>query len=352
MIRSDHRHDCAEDDGSCVSCGTDGLAVCAHAAFMDTYTNAASHEPIDTTGRGRRSGRRRRARIGVLVAVCSTVAVGSWLGTVAEASGHRSAPSHADVNVADPVTTLPQGPILIVGDSLVVQSTEALRSLNAPGTRIVAAGGSGSAPCDWEHGYTDPFTGLFLRFSDVFDASKPAAVVFAFSGNPGVDFPQTGCVDSSGNYSLATLLASYRRSITIMADYASSHGAQVVLSAVPPRNPATPLGAYEGTGGTPQYGFNGDPALNVLYQQMTRSGDGQRFRWAYDHTAAASVSTPSLSWRSSSACVSGTTGCQNGIVTLREGGLDAIHLSFSGEVRFAKGLIEEAMRKNSGHLPL
>ena len=52
--------------------------------------------------------------------------------------------------------TIREGPILVVGDSLVIQATAALRSWNLPSVPIVADGGLGSAPCDWEKGYTTP----------------------------------------------------------------------------------------------------------------------------------------------------------------------------------------------------
>jgi hypothetical protein len=70
-----------------------------------------------------------------------------------------------------------------------------------------------------------------VKFSHVFQETRPAAVVFAFTGNPGVEPNSTGCVNSSGRYSLSTLLASYKRALTKMAVYAGEKGARVYLSA-------------------------------------------------------------------------------------------------------------------------
>jgi hypothetical protein len=243
------------------------------------------------------------------------------------------------------------GPILVVGDSLVVQATKALQSWNLPSVRIIAEGGLGSAPCDWEKGYTDPFSGRYLKFSHVFQKSRPAAVVFAFTGNPGLEPHSTGCVNSSRRYSLSTLLASYKRALTKMAVYAGDHGAQVYLSATPPRNPATPPGLYKGSGGLLQYGFNGVPALNRLYQQMAQSELGEKLHWTYDPYPAEYISTSALRWRLNERCMPWDAGeCVGGAVQVRAGGLDAIHLDTkgAGAILYAIGLTQLPLEQMRG----
>jgi hypothetical protein len=236
-----------------------------------------------------------------------------------------------------------EGPILVVGDSLVLQATTALRSWNLPSVPIIADGGLGSAPCDWQKGYTDPLTGYYVKFSEVFHEARPAAVVFAFTGNPGLESDSTGCVNSSGRYARSALLGAYKRSLTLMALYASDHGAQVYISASPPRNPATPPGLYMGSGGKREYGFNGDPALNRLYETMARSALGQEFHWTYDPYPAEYVSTSTLTWRLTERCLPWDGGeCTRGTVQVRAGGLDAIHLDTKGvgAILYAIGLVK------------
>jgi hypothetical protein len=243
------------------------------------------------------------------------------------------------------------GPILVIGDSLVAQATKALQSWNLPSVPIIAEGGLGSAPCDWEKGYIDPLSGHYLKFSDVFRTSKPVAVVFAFTGNPGLESHATGCVNSSGRYSLSMLLASYKRALTTMALYASDRGAQVYLSATPPRNPGTPPGLYRGSGRTPEYGFNGVPALNRLYQRMAQSALGLKFHWTYDPYPAEYVSTSALAWRLYERCMPWDTGdCVGGMVRVRAGGFDAIHLDTkgAGAILYAIGLTELPLEKMRG----
>jgi hypothetical protein len=270
----------------------------------------------------------RKARLFVgLVALCLALAI--WVTLVLEPSSDA--------------TRSPDGPILVIGDSLVVQATKALRSWNLPSVPIIARGGLGSAPCDWENGYTDPLSGHYLKFSDVFRGSKPVAVVFAFTGNPGLESKSTGCIDSSGRYSLSALLTNYKRALTKMSLYASEHGTQVYLAAVPPRNPATPPGLYRGSGGTHQYGFNGVPAFNRLYREMARSATGLQFHWTYDPYPAEYVSTSALSWRLDERCMPWDSGdCTRGVVRVRAGGLDAIHLDTegAGAILYAIGLAE------------
>lgn len=182
--------------------------------------------------------------------------------------------------------------VMVVGDSLVVQATAALEQYDRAGVTIVVDGGSGSAPCDWESGYIDPFSKRYLKFELAFNAARPSSVVLAFTGNPGLDSSTTGCVDSSGSYSLQSLLASYQTTLTAMATYASQHGATVYFSASPPRNLATPPGSYFDASGDASYGFNGVTQIDELYQSMVASAVGRRFHWVYDTDAAVSVSNP------------------------------------------------------------
>jgi hypothetical protein len=247
-----------------------------------------------------------------------------------------------------------EGPILVVGDSLVLQATNALRSWNLPSVPIIADGGLGSAPCDWENGYTDPLSGRVVKFSDVFQKSQPAAVVFAFTGNPGLESHSIGCVDSSGGYALSALLTSYRQALTEMARYASDHDAQVYISASPPRNPLTPAGAYKGSGGKQEYGFNGVPALNQLYHSIALSALGRELHWAYDPLPAQYVSTSDLTWQLSEPCLpwDGVT-CTKGTVQVRAGGFDAIHLDTrgAGAILYAMGLVKMPLEQMRGWSP-
>ena len=194
---------------------------------------------------------------------------------------------------------LARGPILVVGDSLVEQASQDLQAWNVPGVPVVVENGLGSAPCDWAYGYTDPFTGRELLFSQLLSAVQPSAVVFAFTGNPGLS-THAGCADSSTRYTLASLLDSYRSTLTPMAVYAGEHGARVWFSASPPRNPATPPGTYVGGGGL-DYGFNGDVALNRLYRSMAESSHGAEAALDLQHAAARAVSSPTLVWRTTEA---------------------------------------------------
>jgi hypothetical protein len=247
-----------------------------------------------------------------------------------------------------------EGPILVVGDSLVLEATNALQSWNVPSVPIIADGGMGAAPCDWENGYTDPLSGHVAKFSNVFQKSQPAAVVFAFTGNPGLESGSIGCINSSGRYSLSTLLTSYERALTAMARYASDHDAQVYLSASPPRNPLTPAGAYTGSGGKQEYGFNGVPALNRLYESIARSPLGRELHWVYDPLPAQYVSTSDLTWQLNEPCLpwDGVT-CTKGTVQVRAGGSDAIHLDTkgSGAILYAIGLVKMPLEQMRGWSP-
>jgi len=285
----------------------------------------------------------RRRRMGPFVAavVVLCLVLGAWVASLVLAPGSASQSDR-------------EGPILVVGDSLVLQATDALRSWNLPSVPIIADGGLGSAPCDWEKGYTDPVSGHYLKFSEVFQKARPAAVVFAFTGNPGLESGSTGCVNSSGRYSLSALLGNYKRTLTQMALYASDHDAQVYISASPPRNPATPAGVYTSSGGKMEYGFNGVPALNRLYKNVTHSQLGQEFHWTYDPFPAEYVSTSSLTWRLTERCLPWDVGaCTRGAVQIRAGGFDAIHLDTKGvgAILYAIGLVKMPLDQMKGWSP-
>jgi hypothetical protein len=204
----------------------------------------------------------------------------------------------------------------------------------------------GSAPWDWESGHFDPFSKRYLNFDSAFNTAHPSAVVLAFTGNPGLDWTTTGCVDSSSSYSLQSLLTNYRAALTAMATYASQHGASAYFSASPPRNPATPAGSYSDASGDVYYGFNGVAQINDLYQSMVSSSVGRRFHWVYDTDAAASVSNAELSWQLTEACTNSTTSeCEDGRAQVRDGGYDAIHLDTSGAgaTLYASGLLRKPL---------
>jgi hypothetical protein len=307
---------------------------------MPPTLDLARPEPSSTEDISARSVRPRRRRVGRWFVGGAVVCLllGAWVASLVLAPSSASEMNR-------------EGPILVVGDSLVMQATTALRSWNLPSVPILADGALGSAPCDWEQGYIDPLTGKYLKFSEVFQKARPAAVVFAFTGNPGLDSRSTECVNSSGHYPLSGLLASYKRALTDMGRYASAHGAQVFISASPPRNPATPAGVYRGSGGTIEYGFNGVPALNRLYEQMARSTPGDTFHWTYDPDPAEYVSSSKLTWHLKEPCLPWDGGERaTGRVQVRAGGRDAIHLDTNGAgaILYAIGLVEMPLAHMNG----
>src|SRR5665213_1852245 len=95
--------------------------------------------------------------------------------------------------------------VLVVGDSVVAQAAAAIRWWTPPETTAWPAGGPGTAPCDWWAGQLNPRSGIDDDFRGVIRQLHPAAVVLAFSGNPGLSGPRSGCVDANTHYSLASL---------------------------------------------------------------------------------------------------------------------------------------------------
>ncbi len=220
--------------------------------------------------------------------------------------------------------------VLVVGDSLITQAGIALGRDAPAGAHVWVAGGVGSAPCDWARGFDDPFDhGARNWFNDTFDRYHPAAVVFAFSGNPGLSGPAAGCVDVSRPYTLAAVLTSYREAIAAMASYAARRGAVVYLAAAPARNPAVPASEAP---------FNGVPALNALYAELAALGG-----WRFDPTGAQVLSGGSqIRWQLTLPCDASDAGrCVGGQVQIRAGGGDIIHLDDAGAggARFALGLL-------------
>lgn len=256
------------------------------------------------------------------------------------------------VAVAAPAGRAASAPasVLVVGDSLSVQAAPAVPAWEPPGAHVVVSAGIGTAPCDWANGYYDVWAKRSFQYYQVFDQNRPRSVVFAFSGNAGLSGPAGGCVDATTHYSLEQLLATYTRWLTPMAQYASSHGAAVWFALAPPRNPATPAGAYRDGQGHTYYGFNGVPQINDLYEALAASGTA--LGWNYDPGAAAGVSAPGLTWALDLPCKPWDgLDCHNGMVQVRAGGFDAIHLDRQGAggIRFALGLMRLPLTAEGYH---
>ena len=70
--------------------------------------------------------------------------------------------------------------LLVVGDSVAAQSDKALVQLAPVGTAVsVDAIQAGTAPCDWNHGFTDPTDNQFQSFAKVLDEVRPAVVALS-----------------------------------------------------------------------------------------------------------------------------------------------------------------------------
>lgn len=258
----------------------------------------------------------------------------------AAVSAGAAALSRAGTGVAGAPRT-----VLVVGDSLVAQAFSTVRRTLADGVTVVAYGGSGSAPCDWRAGYRDPISGRRFSFGTVLEGDKPGVVALAFSGNAGFSGPAHGCVDADRAYGLAALLASYRVALEAMASAASAAGAMVYLVASPPRNPATPPGRYLGSGDATRYDFNGVPELDQMLRSLADSARGRAEGWRYDPSAAAAVSGPDLAWREYLPCRATDRHCVDGLVRVRAGDHDAIHLDTAGAgaVRYREGMLREPL---------
>src|SRR5579884_2611255 len=234
-----------------------------------------------------------RRRHGARTAAQALLGVAALVTGALGLAGRTPSAAAAGLAAAMPDVVTPAS-VLVVGDSIVTQAETQTRSWAPPGATVWTAGGPGSAPCDWNAGYRDPFTGTWYQFSRLVDRYHPGAVVLSFSGNPGLSGRAKGCMDGASHYPLAALLGSYQGALVSMARYATARGALVYFAGSPPRNPATPPGAYLGTGGSHQYGFNGVPRLNQLLVALAGSAEGRADSWRYDPAAAQAVSDPSL----------------------------------------------------------
>jgi hypothetical protein len=263
--------------------------------------------------------RRSRRGIGISVVVLSVL-----LASCSEA--HRPQPNT----------------LLVVGDSIAAQSAEALIHLAPPGATVsVDAAYPGTAPCDWNHGFTDPTDGEFQKFASVLDRVHPAIVAFVFTGNPGLSGPAAGCVDGNRPYDISQLLASYKPPLVEMADQATGAGATVYFEAPPPRNPSVPL--YDPQTGV-NLGFHGTPDMVTFYKDLVATKNSPQ--WQYDDNAAIAVSSASLTWQLTLPCEAWDANrCTDGRVQVRIGDDDGIHLDEAGcgAVRFALGLEERPL---------
>jgi hypothetical protein len=241
--------------------------------------------------------------------------------------------------------------LLVVGDSVAAQAAEALIHLAPTGATVrVDAVQPGTAPCDWDHGFTDPTTDAAHDFASILRQVSPAVVAFVFTGNPGLDGPKGGCVDANSPYTLAQLLVSYEPPLVDMANKAVRIGATVYFEAPPPRNPAVPVG-YDAQHQAHR-GFQGSPAIASFYDRLVVTRNPRH--WRYDDSAAVAVSTPKLSWRLTLPCeVWDAKLCREGQVQVRIGGEDAVHLDEAGcgAVRFALGLEAQALYTASRSKP-
>jgi hypothetical protein len=238
--------------------------------------------------------------------------------------------------------------LLVVGDSIAAQSAEALIHVATSGATVsVDAAYPGTAPCDWDHGFTDPTDGDFNKFANVLDKVHPAIVAFVFTGNAGLSGPAAGCVDANSPYDLSQLLATYKPPLVDMANMATSAGATVYFEAPPPRNPAVPVGYIPQENAN--RGFHGTPGMVSFYQDLVATKNSPE--WQYDDTAAAAVSTASLTWELTLPCEAwDAKRCTDGRVQVRAGGDDGIHLDDPGcgAVRFALGLEERPLYTTLG----
>lgn len=287
---------------------------------------------------------RHRARTASRAALATVVLATGALGLAGRSAGAASGtPAVTPPDVVTPAS------VLVVGDSIVSQADNQIRFWAPAGSNVWVAAGPGSAPCDWNAGYRDPFTGTRYQFSQLVDRYHPGAVVLSFSGNPGLSGPAAGCVDSTTHYALGALLASYQRALVSMARYATARGALVYFAGSPPRNPATPPGAYQGKGGSHLYGFNGVPQLNQRYVALAASAEGRADSWRYDPAAAVAVSDPSLNWHLTEECAPWDVSAGNcnsaQQARVRAGGYDAIHLdpAGAGATRYGMAIVRQPL---------
>ncbi len=272
------------------------------------------------------------------VAFTSAALGGAGSGHLGHLTGVHHTSSHlapADAALARVDVPEKAEVVLVVGDSLVAQSTAALKAQSTANLDVRVAGRLGTAPCDWTGG----------DFQQALDAAHPAVVVFAFAGNAG---SATGCVGNgpARAYPLADLLHNYRAALTVLAQAANAAGASVVFSVPPARNPADPAPPAVPTRGerdkaTAYYGFQGVPAIRDLYTDLANSSGG---RWRVSDAAALAVS-PNFEYTQTLKCDQDDGPCPDGVVAVRAGGSDAIHLDDAGHgaKRYAHALVASAL---------
>lgn len=242
-------------------------------------------------------------------------------------------PSPADATLARVAGGTVRPVVLVIGDSLVEQAADQLRAESNSGVEVRVTDRLGTAPCDWTGG----------DFNAALAAAHPSVVVLAFSGNAGA---ASSCVNSHTAYPLGDLLENYRVHLTDLANRATSAGAAVVISSPPARNPDVPTpsampDAAEQAHPMPFYGFQGVPQLRNLYADMVRTSGG---RWHLSDAAALAVS-PDFVYQQKLTCQRDDGPCPTGLVAVRKGGTDAIHLDPTGHgaKRFAYGLVSAAL---------
>jgi hypothetical protein len=219
--------------------------------------------------------------------------------------------------------------VLVLGDSIITQSTDAFLAFAPPGAAVSVAEGSGSAPCDWVHGYQDPFEQIHKSYRNTLAKVKPRYVVIMFSGNPGLSGPKAGCTDASGPYSASQLISSYRPALVAMAEQASAVHADVYFERPPPRNPTVPVG-YDSQTET-DWGYQGLPVMALMLRSIAESAPAGD-HWIYVEGGAAAVSRSSFTYEASVPCsfLFQRTHCVNDLVPARAGDHDAVHLDQDG----------------------
>ena len=274
------------------------------------------------------------------IAVLSCVAVAFISAGLRGPSGHAGSHSSsrlvaADASLTKAAVKQPRKVILVVGDSLIAQSTAALEAQSTDKIEVKVAARLGTAPCDWTGG----------AFDAALAADHPSIVVFAFAGNAGA---ARSCIGYGipKAYSLAALLQNYQDSLTQLANDANNSGATVIFSDPPGRNPAVPAPpavptAQERLHLSAYYGFQGVPQIRSMYADLANTSGGT---WHLSDAGALAVS-PNFHYTATLACDSDDGPCPSGYVTVRAGGTDAIHLDPEGHgaKRLAKALVDSVV---------
>ncbi len=256
----------------------------------------------------------------------------------APASGAKSHPTASKLVPAEATLANAGGGqvrpvVLIVGDSIVEQAANTLRAESNSGVEVRVTDRLGTAPCDWTGG----------DFDAALAAARPSVVVLAFSGNGGA---AADCVNEKTSYPLSDLLNNYRVHLSDLANRATAFGAAVVISTPPARNPLVPAPpaiptAAQRNNPIPFYGFQGAPQVRQLYIDMVRASHG---RWQLSDAAALAIS-PDFVYHQTLPCVPADGACPSGVVSVRKGGTDAIHLDTGGHgaLRFAHALVSAGL---------